>query len=102
MQVSQSIPSWMKGYLNGAEHYDGELRIMADEHRWRDINFPFPMSFPMRMLTYVVLDLTIINLIVLYLAEHLSLGLVLAVDIVEIAALAVAIAFWVSPYKLKW
>lgn len=60
------------------------------------------MSFPTRMLLYVVFDLTLINLIVFYWIEHLPLGLVFAVDIVEIVALTVAMAFWVSPYKLKW
>ncbi len=54
------------------------------------------------MLTYVVLDLTVINLIVFWWLKKLPLGLVLPVIIVEIAALAVAMAFWASPYKLRW
>jgi len=73
-----------------------------DEHRWRNINFPFPMSFPTRILLYIAIDLTLINLIVFYWIEHLSLSLILPVIILEIVVLAVSIAFWVSPYKLKW
>ena len=54
------------------------------------------------MLLYVVIDLTLINLIVFYWVKHLSLSLVLPTIVVEIVAIAVAFAFWVSPYKLKW
>ena len=75
---------------------------MENEHRWRNINFPFPMSFPTRMLLQVAADLIIINLIVFYWIEMLSLRLVLSVILVEIAAITIAFAFWVSPYKLKW
>jgi hypothetical protein len=75
---------------------------MVNEHRWRNTNFPFPMSFPTRILLYIAGDLTIINLIVFYWLENLSLSLVVPVIILEIIVLAVSIAFWVSPYKLKW
>jgi hypothetical protein len=75
---------------------------VANEHALRNINSPFPMSFPTRMLLYVVIDLTLINLIVFYWVKHLSLSLVLPTIVVEIVAIAVAFAFWVSPYKLKW
>jgi hypothetical protein len=76
---------------------------MANEHRLlRDPNFPFPMSFPTRILLYIAIDLTIINLIVFYWLENLSLSLVILVIIIEIVVLAVSMAFLVSPYKLKW
>lgn len=71
-------------------------------YKWRNINFPFPMSFPARILLYVVLDLTIINLLVFYWLAGIPLNLVIPVDIIEIVALTVSMAFWVSPYKLKW
>jgi len=70
--------------------------------RWRNTNFPFPMSFPTRMLLYITIDLILINLIVFYWLENLSLSLVLPISIVEIVALAISMAFWVSPYNLKW
>ncbi len=60
------------------------------------------MSFPARILMYVIADLLLINLLVFYWHEHLPLSLVLSVSIIEIVALAVAMAFWVGPYKLKW
>jgi hypothetical protein len=76
---------------------------MAHEHRpLRDPDFPFPMSFPTRMLLYIGIDLTIINILVFYWIEKLSLGLVVPVIIVEIVVLAISMAFWVSPYKLRW
>jgi hypothetical protein len=75
---------------------------MANEPRWRNPNFPFPMSFPTRILLYIAIDLAVINLIVFYWHENLPLSLVLPVIIIEIAVLAVSMAFWVSPYKLKW
>ena len=78
---------------NGKDH--------RKEHGWRDPNLPFPMSFPARMLLYITIDLTIINLIVFYFIERLSLSLVVPVIIVEIVALATSVAFLVHTYKLK-
>jgi hypothetical protein len=76
---------------------------MADEHKsLRDPNSPFPMSFPTRILLYAAIELTVINLIVFYWHENLPLSLVLPVIIIEIVVLAVSIAFWISPYNLKW
>ena len=76
---------------------------MANGHRpLRDPNFPFPMSFPARMLLYIAIDLTIINLIVFYRIENVSLSRVIPVIILEIIVLALSMAFWVSPYKLRW
>jgi hypothetical protein len=76
---------------------------MANEHRsLRDPNFPFPMSFPTRILLYISIDLAIINLIVFYWMEKLSLSLVVPVIIIEIVVLAISMAFWISPYKLTW
>jgi hypothetical protein len=77
-------------------------RLDKKASSWRDINFPFPMSFPARILLYAVADLAVINLVVFYWVEKLPLSLVLPVILIEIAAIAAAIAFWVSPYKLKW
>ena len=75
---------------------------MANRLRWRNPNFPFPMSFPKRILLYIVLDLSIINLLVFYWHENLPLSLVLPTIIIEIVSLAVAMAFWVPVYNLKW
>lgn len=76
---------------------------MANEHRiWRNTDFPFPMGFPTRMLLYIAIDLVLINLIAFYLHGNLPLSFVLPVSVVEIVALAISMAFWVSPYKLKW
>lgn len=76
---------------------------MADQRKpLRDTNFPFPMGFPTRMLMYVVLDLLIINLLVFYFVEKMPLRLVLPIAVLEIVTIAVAFAFWVSPYKLRW
>jgi hypothetical protein len=69
---------------------------------WRNPDLPFPMSFPTRMLLYMVIDLALINLIVLYWIKKLPLTLVLPIIIIEIVVLAVSMAFWVSPYRLKW
>ena len=75
---------------------------MANRHQWRDPNIPVPMSFPARILLYIILDLSIINLLVFYWLENVPLSHVLPVIIIEIAALAVAMAFWVPVYHLKW
>jgi hypothetical protein len=76
---------------------------MADEHKpLRDPDSPFPMSFPTRILLYAVIELTVINLIVFYWHEKLPLSLVIPVIILEIVVIAIAMAFWVSPYKLTW
>ncbi len=76
---------------------------MADEPRpLRNPDSPFPMSFPTRILLYAVIELTVINLIVFYWHEKLPLSLVIPVIIIEILAIGAAIAFWVTPYKLKW
>ena len=61
-----------------------------------------PMTFPKRMMIYVVIDLLLINLITYYLAYGVSLEFVIAVSVIEIIALAVAFAFWVPRYKLRW
>ena len=51
------------------------------------------MSFLTRMFTYLILDLTITNLIIFYGIEHLPLLLVLLVSIVEIRALTAGHGF---------
>jgi hypothetical protein len=51
------------------------------------------MSFPTGILLYVVLDLSIINLLVFYWLEKLSLIHVVPVIVLEIVALAVAMVF---------
>ena len=76
---------------------------MADEPRpLRNPDCPFPMSFPTRILLYAVIELTVINLIVFYWHEKLSLIPVIQVIILEILVIAIAMAFWVTPYNLKW
>jgi hypothetical protein len=97
------LPLWPHNKIVDSNKKTGNYDIMANEHRLlRDPNFPFPMSFPTRILLYIALDLTIINLIVFYWHENLSLSLVVPVIIIEILVLAISMAFWVSPYKLKW
>jgi len=61
-----------------------------------------PMTFPKRMMTYVLLDLLLINLITYYFVYGVALGFVISVTIIEIIALAIAFAFWVPRYKLRW
>ena len=75
---------------------------MENSGSWRNPNFPFPMSFPTRILLYIVLDLSIINLVVFYWHENLPLSLVLPIIIIETVALAVAMVIWVPAYNLKW
>ncbi len=60
------------------------------------------MTFPSRMLLYIILDLAIINFVAYYIAGRVSLGFVLSVTAIEIIALTIALAFWVPKYKLKW
>ncbi len=62
----------------------------------------FPMTFPKRMMVYVLIDLLLINLITYYLVYHVPLEFVISVTAIEIIALAVAFAFWVPRYQLKW
>lgn len=76
---------------------------MANEHKyWRNPNWPAKMGFPARILIYVIADLLIANLAIFYIHEHMALGLVLAASILEIIVIAIAMAFWAGPYKLKW
>jgi hypothetical protein len=75
---------------------------MANRRWWKNTNFPFYMSFPARILLYIVVDLIVINLIVFYWHENLPLSLVLPVIIIEILALAVAMVYWVPAYNLEW
>jgi len=67
-----------------------------------EISTHFPMTFPKRMMVYVLIDLLLINLITYYLVYNVSLVFVISVSAVEIIALAVAFAFWVPRYQLKW
>jgi hypothetical protein len=60
------------------------------------------MTFPKRMMVYVLIDLLLINLITYYLVYKVSLEFVISVSAVEIIALAIAFAFWVPRYQLKW
>jgi hypothetical protein len=60
------------------------------------------MTFPKRMMIYVLIDLLLINLITYYFVYKVSLVFVISVSAIEIIALAVAFAFWVPRYQLKW
>jgi hypothetical protein len=61
-----------------------------------------PMTFPKRMMVYVLVDLLVINLITYYFVYNVSLLFVISVSAIEIIALAVAFAFWVPRYNLTW
>jgi hypothetical protein len=63
---------------------------------------PVSMTFPKRMMIYVLIDLLLINLITYYFVYNVSLVFVISVSAIEIIALAVAFAFWVPRYQLKW
>jgi hypothetical protein len=80
------------------------VRDMNDKKAFvlRNPDFPFPMSYPTRILVHAAIILAVINLLVFYWIEKLSLHLVLEVALLEIVVIAVAMAFWASPYKLKW
>ena len=72
-----------------------------------EIGVFIPISFTKRMLLYVVVDLLLINLIVFYWHEKLSLSIVLMVSLIEMIALAAAFAFWIPRYQragaqVKW
>jgi hypothetical protein len=67
-----------------------------------EIGTHFPMTFPKRMMVYVLIDLLLINLITYYFVYKVSLEFVISVSAVEIIALAIAFAFWVPRYQLKW
>jgi hypothetical protein len=67
-----------------------------------EVGTHFPMTFPKRMMVYVLIDVLLINLITYYLVCKVSLEFVISVSIVEIIALAIAFAFWVPRYQLKW
>jgi hypothetical protein len=60
------------------------------------------MTFPKRIMVYVLIDLLLINLITYYFVYHVSLAFVISVSAIEITALTAALAFWVPRYQLKW
>ena len=72
-----------------------------------EIGIFIPITFTKRMLLYIVIDLLLINLIVFYWHEKLSLPIVFGVSLIEMAALAAAFAFWIPRYQragaqVKW
>jgi NADH:ubiquinone oxidoreductase subunit 3 (subunit A) len=69
---------------------------------WRNPNWPFKQSYPLRILIYVVLDLAIVNVLVFCVAYKLPLTMVVPVIVIEIVALAAALWFWAPAYKLKF
>lgn len=74
---------------------------------WWNPDFPFPMSFPKRMLLATAIILIIVNLVAFYvhgtlLRQQLPLSFVLLVSLLEIAVIAIQFAVWVKPYGLKW
>ncbi len=76
---------------------------MAKKRRiWPNPNFPFPMSFPKRMLLAISAILIPANLVIFYLHRQLPLSFVLLVSVLEIVVIAINFAFWVPSYKLKW
>jgi hypothetical protein len=60
------------------------------------------MTFPKRMMVYVLIDLLLINLITYYFVYNVSLVFMISVSAVEIIAVAAAFAFWVPRYHLQW
>jgi len=60
------------------------------------------MTFPKRMMAYILVDLILINLICYYVAAKVPLEFVVGVTAIEIVALGIAFAFWVPRYQLKW
>jgi len=72
-----------------------------------EIGIFIPMTFTKRMVFYIVIDLLLINLIVFYWHEKMSLSLVFGVSLIEMAALVAAFAFWIPRYqragaRVKW
>ncbi len=60
------------------------------------------LSFPARIMIYVVAVLLIINLLVFYAAMHVQLAVVLATWLIEVLALGAAVAFWAKLHRMKW
>jgi hypothetical protein len=63
---------------------------------------PVITTFSRRILAYVIIDVLVINLIVFWWHQHLTLRVVLAATLLEIVAVVVAMAYWVPKYGLKW
>ncbi len=82
----------------------GEVAMDAKKD---EIGIIIPITFTKRMLLYIVLDLFLINLVVFYVHEKLSLPLVIMVSLIEMIALAAAFVFWIPRYEragaqVKW
>jgi hypothetical protein len=60
------------------------------------------ITFPKRLLAYMFIDVLVINLSVFWWHQHLTLRVILAASLLEIAAVAVAMVHWVPRYGLKW
>ncbi len=68
---------------------------------WKTFKSPSSISLPDKMLAYLVLDLTIVNLVMFYLILKVSLVLVLGLDAFETAIVVLAMVFFVKPYMPK-
>ncbi len=64
-----------------------------------EIGIFIPMTFTKRMLLYIVVDLLLINLVVFYWHEKMSLAIVLMISFIEMISLAAAFAFWIPRYE---
>ena len=60
-----------------------------------EIGIIIPLTFPKRMFMYVSLVLFILNIIVFYLHEKISLDIVLGASTIEIVAMAIFFAYWI-------
>jgi len=72
-----------------------------------EIGIFIPLTFTKRMLLYIIVDLLLINLIVFYWHEKLSLPIVLMISLIEMISLAAAFVFWIPRYEragaqVKW
>ncbi len=80
---------------------------MYDGCKKDEIGRYIPITFPKRMFVQVSKVLFVLNIIVFYMHEKISLNIVLAVCIVEIVAITIFLAYWIPRYiragaLVKW
>ncbi len=62
----------------------------------------FALTYPARVLMYVVTDLLIVNFIIFYWAAHLPLLAVIFAYLLEVLTIGAGIALWGHWHKLGW
>ena len=60
------------------------------------------LSFPARILMYVIIDLLLMNVIVFSLVLLESLSVALSVWAIEVLAIGAGMVLWVHRHRLKW